>query len=497
MKNIKNIWLSACAFSFVLLVSVFFVPAASAENPQEQQEYALRSFSQSEGANLQKVFELLQQYYVDGVDPDLLYRGAMEGMINAVGDPYTVYVYRDTMLSSSLQDTTQGTFGGVGITITKPVVSTALRPAYVQVSAPLEDTPGWRAGIQSGDYIIKIEDTATDTISMERVLQMLRGEPGTDVKIVIRRGKNIEFPVSITRAVIEVPTIKFAPIDNKIGYVRLIEFTRYTSTRMIEALKELTAQGCTSFIVDLRGNPGGLISSAVEVSSVFLNSGVVVSTRTRNETVSDEFTVKRSTFKLPQDYPVILLINRSSASASEIVAGALKDHKRAYLVGERSFGKGSVQHIAEISQNEAVKLTVARYYTPSDVNIDKIGIAPDTEALFPILTDTEEKNISELLNTTRISDFVDNKKTMSKSQVQEFAKELAKEYPARLDILERLIKQNFNRTHGGAPVFDRDYDIQLNTAIEILHTKDVSELLKHTKTVREMQDDETKKNNED
>lgn len=438
---------------------------------------------------LEYVYEFLQKYYVDPIDPKVLYKGALEGMLNSLDDPYTSYISSDSLIGKDLKDTTEGTFGGIGVIITKRNVSTPDNPAYVEVTAPMEGTPGWKAGLLSGDFITEIDGIRTDTITQEEVLNILRGPAGTEVTIKVLRGKSLEFSLTIQRAVIEVPTVKYGKIEDRIGYIRLIGFNPNSAPRLREAIKDLQAEGCIQFILDLRNNPGGLITSAVDVSSIFLESGIVTYTKSRIESQNVIYNVQPSVEKLPADIPLILLINGGSASASEIVAGALKDSKRAYLIGEKTFGKGLVQQIIPLSQNDSFKFTVSRYYTPSNANIDKLGIYPDLKIEPEKFTEDEEKEVIRLLKDDILNKITRGKKSMSKKETESLAESLQKDYKIRKRPLALMIRSEFNRHHE-PPIFDLDFDETLNAAVNLFKTKDVNELSKTTKTVFELQEED-------
>ena len=328
---------------------------------------------------MEQLYDYIRDNYVEEVDPEVLYQGAIKGMLGTLDDPYSVYM--DAAEWRSLTDVTQGEFGGVGLSITKPAESTPEKPAYVEVASPIDDSPGFKAGIQSGDLIIKIEDVDTSTITMDEVLGMLRGTVGETVNVTIRRGKSYEFNCALVRAVIENPTVKYG-IIGKTGYIKISDFAAKTVLRVQEALDSFTKEGCTSLIIDLRYNGGGLLSTAVQLADKFIDSGIIVETKSR---ISYENFVYSATKArtVVQDMPVILLINGASASASEILSGALKDTKKAVLVGEKTYGKGSVQVPAALLNNDGFKITVARYYSPSGANIDKRGIKPDCEVSLP------------------------------------------------------------------------------------------------------------------
>lgn len=484
MKKISRFVNSSLILFFAAVISSQCFAQSSSKTASDSEKSARQYMELMNG-----VFDFVQRNYVDEVDPVVLYHGALKGMLEALNDPYTLYL--DSSSFRNLNDTTKGEFGGVGLSISKAFESTPEKPAYVEVASPVEDTPGFKAGIQAGDLIISANGTDTSKITMEEVLDILRGPVGEKVDLVIRRGKNIEFPVTLTRAIIEVPTVKFGTIKNGdeiSGYIRIIEFTPQTAERVQQALDSFKKEKIANLIIDLRNNPGGLITSVAEVADKFIDKGPIVSTKSRLAFENTVFTAsaRKTTFK---GLPIIVLINRGSASASEILAGALKDNHLAYLVGERTYGKGSVQQVLPLSSTDGIKITMARYYTPSDTNIDKIGIPPDEEILFPVLTKEGEEQYTELFKSNEIAKYVEGHQNMKESDIAKYAALLKEKY-TEIDeaSLRKLVRNEVNRTKG-TMLYDLDYDIQLNKALEILRTEDFDELVKNTKTLKELQDE--------
>lgn len=434
------------------------------------------------------VFDYAHKHYVDEIDPTVLYEGAMKGLMDAFGDPHTVYM--DATMLRDITDTAVGNFGGVGLTITKMPESTEEEPAFVEVVSPLKGTPGHKAGIQSGDKIISIDGTYTPDITMDEVLSILRGEVGTSVDLVIRRGKDYEFAVTLVRDLIEIQAVEYAMID-EIGYLSLVDFTPQAVIQFQEALDYFAEKNYKGLILDLRGNTGGLLTTAVDIADKFIDSGTIVSTKGRvvHENFSYVATPKLTT--VPKGLPVVVLINRMSASASEILAGALKDCHIAYLVGERTFGKGSVQNPIPLPYSDGIKITVAKYYTPSDTNIDGIGIPPDMEVLFPELSEEENEIYKRLMESKVIPTYLEEKSILTEMEIAKFAKKLSNEYPLPENLLRRIIRINIPALNDS--VFDLDYDIQLNAALDVL--KDVlknnsfSTLMENSKTLKELQQD--------
>ncbi|MDY5817625.1 MAG: S41 family peptidase, partial [Treponema sp.] len=389
---------------------------------------------------LNSVFDFVQQNYVDEIDPRILYEGALKGMLDAIGDPYTLYLDPDYM--RDLSDTTSGSFGGVGLSISKATESTPAKPAYVEVASPIEDTPGAKAGIQAGDMITAIDGLPTPSMTMNEVLSHLRGEVGAPVTVTILRGTNMKFDVTLVRALIEVPTVKYGMIEGtKIGYARLIQFTPDTATRLQDALDSFEKNGYKGLIIDLRDNPGGLITSAVDVADKFIDNGPIVSTKSRLLFENTQFTANKEKTTAKQGMPIVVLINRGAASASEIVSGALKDYHLAYLVGERTYGKGSVQQVIPLSNTDGIKITMARYYTPSDMNIDKIGIPPDLEIKnLKEFTEDEEKIYVDLIKSEIINKAAESKPNMTEADIALEAAAIAKKYPLNERLIRRLIR---------------------------------------------------------
>lgn len=430
---------------------------------------------------VEQLYDFIKQNYVEEVDPEVLYRGAIKGMLESLDDPYSTYM--DTAEWRSLTDVTAGEFGGVGLSITKPAVSTEEKPAYVEVAAPIDNSPGFRAGIQSGDLIIKIEDTDTSTISMEEVLSMLRGTVGETVNVTIRRGKSYEFKCALVRAIIENPTVRYELIG-KTGYIKISEFSSKTVNRVQEALDSFAENGYDSLVIDLRYNGGGLLATAVGIADKFIDEGTIVETKSRIP--YENYVYKASTRStVVHNIPVAVLVNGASASASEILSGALKDTKKAVLVGEKTFGKGSVQVPSGLLNNDGFKITVARYYSPSDANIDKRGIIPDVEVSLPEFNrDEAEKDFITLMESGEIADYVSAHPGMDEAAVSVYAKTLAKKYALDEIYLRKLIR---NETDKGKPsrLYDLDFDTQLVKALEVVKSPSYKDLIKNSKTLKQ------------
>jgi len=474
-------WITATVV-FCVLFTFALIPGAEAQvtAPAVGTQSQIRNYYNT----IQTVFDFIMRNYVEEVDPSVLFEGAMNGMFNALDDPYSAFLTESDM--KDLTDTTQGSFGGVGLNITQSVGPRPDgKPRFVEVVSPIEDTPGWRAGISPGDFITEIDGVATDTLTMDEVLSRLRGTPGESVRLIIRRGERMEFPLTIVRAIIEVPTVKHAMIGDT-GYLKLITFTPMTADRARDAINEFRSNNYKSLILDLRNNYGGRLDAAIDIANLFLDGGLVVRTRSRIPSENRDFNARRSSLVHP-DIPVIVLINRGSASASEIVAGALKDRGRAYLVGENTFGKGSVQQVYPLS-GAGFKITTARYFTPSDVNIDKVGIPPDREIQFPQFTEEDADNMNRLINANSVPQFVEQNPQATAAQIDAFALNLEQEYNLDAALLKRLIRNELNRTII-APVYDLEYDVQLQEAINILRSGNYQNLMQNTRTLKVLQEE--------
>src|SRR5213594_1886547 len=314
------------------------------------------------------VLAIVQKNYVEEVGTQKLVEGAINGMLNAL-DPHSAYLTPE--LYKELQVDTEGSFGGLGIEIT-------VRDGVLTVVAPIEDTPAYRAGIKAGDQIIKIEDQLTKDLSLIEAVKKMRGPKGSKGTISVRReGTSRLLDFSLVREVIKVQSVKSHSLEKGYGYVRLTQFQDHTSADLDSALSRLTQQNgkLDGLVLDLRNNPGGLLSQAVKVADLFLDSGLIVYTDGRLENQKQKyFAHKPGTWA---DFPMVVLVNGGSASASEIVAGALQDHKRALVLGTTTFGKGSVQTILPLDDSSALRLTTARYFTPSGRSIQATGIVPD------------------------------------------------------------------------------------------------------------------------
>ena len=333
-----------------------------------------------------EVLEKINKEYVDDVDPSKSMDAAINGLLQSL-DPYSAYMTPESF--ESMQTETSGEFGGLGIEV-------GMEAGVVKVISPIDDTPASKAGLKAGDYIVKIEGTQVQGKTLTEAVELMRGPVGSSLEITVRRkGKKKAIIFNITREIIKVQSVKSKILNDSVGYIRLTSFNENSSQQIKKAILKFNKnKNLNSFILDLRNNPGGLLSQAIKISDFFLENGEIVSTKSRRASENRKWFAKKG--DLIDGKSMIVLINYGSASASEIVAGALKDHKRAIIIGENSYGKGSVQSIIPLKNKGAIRLTISKYYLPSGKSISEIGITPDIEVEesatnFKINTDTDNQ----------------------------------------------------------------------------------------------------------
>ncbi len=316
-----------------------------------------------------EVLEKINKEYVDEVNQSESMDSAINGLLQSL-DPYSAYMSPE--IFNEMQTETSGEFGGLGIEV-------GMESGVVKVISPIDDTPASKAGIKAGDYIVKINNTQVQGKSLSEAVDLMRGPVGSGIELTIRRrGEKKALIFNIIREVIQIKSVKADLLEKNIGYVRLTSFNENSGKQIEREIKKLEKNDAVkSYILDLRNNPGGLLSQAIKISDFFLENGEIVSTKSRKASENRKWFAKKG--DLTNGKKLIVLINYGSASASEIVAGALKDHKRAILLGENSYGKGSVQSIIPLKNRGAIRLTVAKYYLPSGKSISEIGVAPDIE----------------------------------------------------------------------------------------------------------------------
>ena len=315
------------------------------------------------------VFERIKQAYVEPVDDKTLLENAIKGMLSEL-DPHSAYLEPDEY--QDLQISTTGEFGGLGIEV-------GVDNGFIKVITPIDDTPAAKAGVKAGDVIIKLDDTPVRGMALNDAVKLMRGKPGSIIKLtIIRAGTDKPLVIPVTRAIIQVQSVKSRMLEKDFGYVRLSQFQVHTGSDMVKAVKKMEKENghpLKGLVLDLRNNPGGVLQAAVDVVDAFVNKGLVVYTKGRLPDSDMQFSATPG--DILNGAPMVVLINGGSASASEIVSGALQDHHRAVIMGTTSFGKGSVQTVLPLHNNRALKLTTARYYTPSGRSIQAEGIVPD------------------------------------------------------------------------------------------------------------------------
>ena len=318
-----------------------------------------------------EVLEKINKEYVNEVDQSKSMDAAINGLLQSL-DPYSAYMTPESF--EGMQTETSGKFGGLGIEV-------GMESGVVKVITPIDDTPASKAGLKAGDYIVKINDTQVQGKSLMEAVDLMRGPVGSSIKITVRRvGVKKALIFNITREIIQVQSVKSQLIDNNIGYIRLTSFNENSSQQIKQKVNKLNKNDeLKGYILDLRNNPGGLLSQAIKITDFFLENGEIVSTKSRKTSENRKWFAKKG--DLTNGKTLIVLINYGSASASEIVAGALKDHKRAIILGENSYGKGSVQSIIPLKNRGAIRLTIAKYYLPSGKSISEVGVTPDIEVV--------------------------------------------------------------------------------------------------------------------
>ena len=390
----QNMFLRLVSFLFIFPILVF------ADEKEDVYKH-LNLFGEA--------FEKIKNNYVEEVEVKDLIESAIEGMLNSL-DPHSTFLNNDELNELKIQ--TKGEFGGLGIEVT-------LENGLVKVISPIDDTPAERAGIKSGDLITHIDEEAVMGLSLSEAVSLMRGKVGSKINLTIKR-RDQSLKIEIVRAIIELKSVKYRLEDN-IGYIRVSSFNQKVDEEIKKAIKQMQGNNknkIVGYVLDLRNNPGGLLDQAVNVTDIFLARGEIVSTRGRKKSDGSRYNAVKN--DLIDGQPLVVLINQGSASASEIVAGALQDHKRAIIMGTKSFGKGSVQTILPSGENVAIKLTTARYYTPSGKSIQKTGIDPDIlveQSEVKPIQDTQSRKESDLRGA--MENDQNNSKETNKKKVNE------------------------------------------------------------------------------
>lgn len=407
-------------------------------------------------------YHVIQTDFVDTdkIDPNQLIQGAIRGMLDTLDDPHSRYV--PLPAADELKISVEGQFGGIGISI-------GMESGRLTVISPLEGTPAWRAGVEPGDIIVKIDGDTTSDMSLDDAVSLLRGRPGTKVNIeVARRGFDALISIDLTREIIEVRSVRGTTLGD-IGYIRMSQFSDRTAVELDEVLRDFRSQDLSGMILDLRHNSGGVLTGAIAVSKRFIDSGVIVSIKSRDP--SQTLTYVATPGSVATRLPIVVLINEGSASASEIVAGAIKDHDRGVLVGTKSYGKGSVQTVENLPDGSQIALTTAKYFTPSGVSIHGVGIEPDIKVEMVTLSDTDKKELGELFqrDTDTIKNYFWGKDSYSEGDVEKL-EILLKEKNIELsrDVLEWQILRELSRRHDDKMYVVPRLDPQLKKAIDLL-----------------------------
>ena len=374
-RKINNI-MKKKFFIIITLLNLFFFPVV---NSSEQNIYEKIDL-------FGEVLEKINKEYVDEINQSESMDSAINGLLQSL-DPYSAYMSPEVF--NEMQTETSGKFGGLGIEV-------SMESGVVKVISPIDDTPASKAGIKAGDYIVKINEIQVQGKSLSEAVDLMRGPVGSAIELTIRRrGERKALTFKIVREIIQIQSVKADLLEKNIGYIRLTSFNENSDTQVEKQIKELEKnKNVKGYILDLRNNPGGLLSQAIKISDFFLDNGEIVSTKSRKASENRKWFAKKG--DLTNGKLLIVLINYGSASASEIVAGALKDHKRAILLGENSFGKGSVQSIIPLKNDGAIRLTIAKYYLPSGKSISEVGVSPDIEIAeetdeFRIKTETDNQ----------------------------------------------------------------------------------------------------------
>ena len=374
-RKINNI-MKKKIFIIITLLNLFF---SQLVNSSEQNIYEKIDL-------FGEVLEKINKEYVDEINQSESMDSAINGLLQSL-DPYSAYMSPEVF--NEMQTETSGKFGGLGIEV-------SMESGVVKVISPIDDTPASKAGIKAGDYIVKINEIQVQGKSLSEAVDLMRGPVGSAIELTIRRrGERKALTFKIVREIIQIQSVKADLLEKNIGYIRLTSFNENSDTQVEKQIKELEKnKNVKGYILDLRNNPGGLLSQAIKISDFFLDNGEIVSTKSRKASENRKWFAKKG--DLTNGKLLIVLINYGSASASEIVAGALKDHKRAILLGENSFGKGSVQSIIPLKNDGAIRLTIAKYYLPSGKSISEVGVSPDIEIAeetdeFRIKTETDNQ----------------------------------------------------------------------------------------------------------
>ena len=413
-----------------------FVAAQSDDN--ELSETSAEELPLDEIRTFTEVFAKVKNDYVEDVDDRKLLESAIRGMLEGL-DPHSAYLDKEAY--EELQQGTSGEFGGLGIEV-------GMKDGFIKVISPIDDTPAQRAGIKAGDLIIRLDDTPVKGMSLNDAVKLMRGEPKTDITLtVVREGEKKPLKITITRDIITVKSVRYRTLEPGFGYLRVSHFQTHTPDDVQRELQKLIAENnnkLKGMILDLRNNPGGILSAAVAISDFFLEKGLIVYTEGRVKDSKLKFNA--TPVDILDNAPIVVLVNGGSASASEIVAGALQDHKRAVIMGQQTFGKGSVQTILPMANDAALKLTTARYYTPSGRSIQAEGITPDI-----IIDKLKVENIDNEISTVKEADLsrhLINEKATEQADLEEKKSDTKKSNDKPLSVTDHALYEALNVLKG-------------------------------------------------
>jgi carboxyl-terminal processing protease len=407
-----------------------------------------------------KIYRIVKAEYVDVPDTKSLFYGSIDGMLKSLNDPFTRFL--DEKAYEELKEATTGKFVGIGIEVTS-------NDDEIVVVTPIDDSPAMKAGIHAGDVIVKVNDTIVKSMKTNEVVNLIKGNPKSTVTLQIKReGYDSPIDFKMERASIKIKTMEYGIIaPNNVGYIRIINFALDTSSEVAKALASFNDKKIDKVIIDLRFNPGGLLHSAIEISEMFLEKGATIVSTNGREGINPEKVFKSEKDPIAKE-KLVVLINKGSASASEIFAGAMRDNKRGVLVGEKTFGKGSVQKSIEIDKNIGLAVTIARYFTPSGESIHKAGIKPDVEVLPYKFSNEEMKDINRINNENILNEFMKKDMVYNETIKKEFAEFLKSKNIKLSDKSANLLLSTGLNHIRKKPLYDVEFDDQLAKALEVI-----------------------------
>ncbi|MGM0432364.1 MAG: S41 family peptidase [Spirochaetota bacterium] len=445
------------------------LPALEMDNEEEtesQQDTISRDMDR-----LESLYRTIEQEFLFETESEEIYDSLAKALFKALDDPYSEYITEEE--SQDITDLTRGVYGGIGAYISKPNPDTVdkddPKTYMVTIVSPFSGSPAYRAGLHAGDLLSHIDGEEVTDLTVQEASSKLRGEPGTKVKLRVHRGSST-FTVSVEREIVEVPTVEADMIDS-IGYIHILEFTPKTAERVQEAIDDFSEEGgFSSIILDVRSNPGGAVEAGQQVADMFLDGGEVLTIESNDPQQTTTLGTRKQTL-VPADTPVVVLIDGGTASTSEILSGALKDHERATLIGTETFGKGLVQSVFPYG-DDFFKLTTAKYLTPDGHDLHETGIQPDIAVDIPELSEDQIEEYVQLQEEQVFREFVDEHPEQDEQEIEDFITSLKEEKEVTLSdrYLRRLIRQAYERKMDFPPVYDLEYDIVLQRAVEYLES---------------------------